>query len=446
MDKATKFRHYKTTKMKKIGFSIAVLFCFTNLLTAQKLPRIPCSADMSSVRFQKIDTTPGRAVTDNYRTWDNGKVLLVKFMPGGSKALRDMVMANAKTWEMYGNVKFKFVGDTAKTTDLRVQLGRGRGHNSSVGKDAVFTSQKEATINFDTLYFADVNYYLAKLKGRGVAGPYSYDNVDEEMSVDPFHWSAKEVKRVVTHEFGHSLGLLHEQSYPDAIHWKKTDSVYNYYKETQGWDKDKVDFNVFESNDQFSTNGTQYDPKSIMHYSIESWQTEDGYSLADNYDLSTGDKMVIAALYPKNAKISVYEVPKVDITPGAKFRFVIDTVKKGLSVFPILDLKTNSKLGTVYFVVKLVNEDDYYVLTQNEFYNWGGVAASYVQMNLLPNSKVSYNKTKKNLEIFFPFAQMPDLEGKPVKIEFSVVLDDVKNGQFNKLMYNTLTTPLSLKK
>ncbi|RYY54484.1 MAG: hypothetical protein EOO09_14160 [Chitinophagaceae bacterium] len=433
--------------MKQIVFAIAFLIGITAAAHAQKLPRIPCSTDLTGARFQEIDTTPGRGVADNYKTWDNGKVLRVKFMPGGSPSIRAKVIAYAKTWEAYGNIKFQFVADTAKLTDLRVQLGRGRGHNSSVGKDANLQSQSNATINFDTLYFADVTYYLAKARAKGVQPPYSYDHVDAEMAVDPFHWNEKEVKRVVTHEFGHSLGLLHEQSYPKAVNWKKTDSVYAYYEQTQGWDRAKVDFNVFEANDQFSTNGTGYDPKSIMHYSIESWQTTDGYSLKDNYDLSDGDKMVIAALYPRNAKVSPYEVPKVDIAPGAKFRFAVDTVRKGLVVYPILDIKTNSKLGTVYFVVKLVDGDDYYFKTENQFYNWGGIAASYVRMNLLPNSKRSYNRTTKNLEIFFPFAQMPDLGDKQVKIEFSVVLDDVSNGQYNKLMYNTLTAPLnSMKK
>ena len=432
--------------MKKIVLSILTMFCLFVTTTAQKFSRIPCSADLAPVQFKQVDTTKSRGMSDNYKTWDNGKVLRVKFMPGGSKSLRDRVIAAAKEWELYGNIKFNFVSDTAKFTDLRVLLGKGRGHNSAVGRDAAPRSQQEATINFDTLYFTDFDYYVAKLKTKGVPRPYNYDMIIDEMALDPFHWNDRETKSVVTHEFGHAIGLLHEQSYPNAVKWKRTDSVYNYYKETQGWDRDKVDFNVFEANDQFSTNGTSYDPLSIMHYSIESWQTEDGYSVGDNYMLSAGDKKVIAALYPKDAKVSVWEVPKVDIAPGAKFRFVVDTVKKGLSVFPILDLKTNSKLGTVYFVVKLVTENDYYVLTENSFYNWGGIAATYVRMNLLPNSKVSYNKTKKNLELFFPFSQMPELEGKKCKIEFSVVLDDVQNGQLNKLMYSTLTTTLNMKK
>jgi hypothetical protein len=66
-------------------------------------------------------------------------------------------------------------------------------------------------------------------------------------------------------------------------------------------------------------------------------------------------------------------------------------------------------------------------------------------MNLLPNTKTSYNKaSKKNLELFFPFDQMPQLYGKKVMVVFAVYLDDVANGQMDKLMYFSTTTPLSI--
>ena len=57
-------------------------------------------------------------------------------------------------------------------------------------------------------------------------------------------------------------------------------------------------------------------------------------------------------------------------------------------------------------------------------------------MNLLPNSKVSYNKTsKKNLELFIPYDKIPELNGKKLMIVFAVYLDDEANGQKDKLMY-----------
>jgi hypothetical protein len=431
--------------MKRIIFLAMGLVFFGFNSKAQKFPKVSCTTLLGEAMFAEVDTTKPRGVSDNYRTWDNGSVIRIKFMPGGSKNLRDRVIQNAKEWEKYANLKFNFVADTASNTQLRIKLGKGSGHNSAVGTEANFRSQNMQTMNFDTLYFADFDYYLAKLKRKGVNPPYDLSQLMDEMKMDPFHWSVPELRRVVMHEFGHAIGLLHEQSYPGAVNWKKTDSIYNYYLESQGWDKDKVDFNVFEVSNQFYTNGTSYDPKSIMHYSIQPWETNDGYAIKDNYELSAGDKMLIAALYPKNQQVSNLAVPKVNITNFTKLSVVSNAIRGGLVIQPSFDLKTNSKLGEVYFVARLADEDGYYVRTSSLFYNWGGTVATYLKMNLLPNSKVSYNKTaKKNLELFLPFDQIPEMNGKKVVIEFAVYLDDVKNNQMDKLMYFSTTNPLSI--
>lgn len=434
--------------MKKIVFAVFIFSLIGMNAGAQKiLPRLNCTTLVADAMLREVDTTKPRGVSDNYHTWANGQVLLVKFMPGGGKLLREKVIQCAREWEKYANVTFKFVADTTRITNLRIKLGKGAGHNSAVGTEANFRQQSMQTMNFDTLYFADVDYFVDRLKKKGVKAPYNLTQLLAEMKADPNHWNYTELKRVVIHEFGHALGLLHEQSFPGAVKWKKTDSVYNYYKETQGWDKGKVDFNVFEVSNQFYTNGTTYDPKSIMHYSINSWETTDGYSVVQNNELSAGDKALIAALYPRDRRESSLVVPKVDISKFEKLTIVSNKGKRGLSIFPVFDLKTNSRMGQVYVVARLATIDGYYLKTDNKYYNWGGTAATYLKMNLLPNSRVSYNKgNARNLELFMPFDKIPEHEGDKIMIVFAVYLDDEANGQRDKLMYFSTTTPLSVGK
>lgn len=410
----------------------------------RNIPKAGCSTVLSEAMFAKKDTVKDRGVADNYHTWENGVTLRVKFMPGGGKMIREKVMQNAREWEMHGNVKLQFVPDNEPVTDIRIKLGQGLGHNSAVGTEAKFRSQNEQTMNFDTISFADFRHYLGKLQKKGNYGPYTTRDVEKEMKTDPDRWDLKELRRVVMHEFGHALGLLHEQSFPGAIKWNRSDSAYQYYLETQGWNRAKVDFNVFEVAEQFYTNGTAYDPKSIMHYSVEPWQTTDGFSLKDNYELSYGDKGLIAALYPKDRKESVNLVPKITISNFTKLTVTANTTRKGLVIQPSFDLKTNAKLGEVYFVARLFTTDDKYISTSGLFYNWAGSVGTYKKVNLLPNTKISYNKLKKNFELFLPFDYIPALNGEQVGVEFTVYLNDVANSQMNKLMYFSSSAPMSI--
>jgi serralysin len=430
--------------MKKVILFAFLLNTAATRLKAQTLNMPGCTTDIFSTMFNKIDTAE-RGVADNYLTWNNGSTILVKFMPGGSTDIRNRVIATAKEWEKYANIKFKFVADTASFTNLRVKLNKGGGHNSLVGIQCVSVPQKEQTINFDTLALCDQAYYRIRLKNKGIELT-KWEQVEEEMKTDPGHWSSVEIGRVVTHEFGHALGLLHEQSFPGIIKWNKSDSVYNYYKQTQKWSRAVVDFNVFEVNKQTYTNGTAYDPKSIMHYDVKPWQTLDGYTLKSSKVLSDGDKAMIAGLYPKTKAKSDFVVPKVTVSNAFKVDVVNNKVKGGLSIYPTFELTTNEKVGQVYFIAQLITEEDRFFLTSRDFYNFQGTVATYLEVNLRPNAKINYNKKVKNLELFLPFDMIPDLQGKKVKVYFSVYQNDVANDVMFKQLYFTNTTPLSVTK
>jgi hypothetical protein len=111
-----------------------------------------------------------------------------------------------------------------------------------------------------------------------------------------------QLKSVILHEFGHTLGLLHEHMNPlSNIQWNKP-VVYAFYLQYDGWNRDMVDKQVFDRYSVTMTNKS-YDPKSIMHYPIPANFTVDGYAVGENYELSENDKKLAAELYPYNREL-----------------------------------------------------------------------------------------------------------------------------------------------
>jgi len=424
--------------MKKAVLVLSSIFLGATLVQAQKtlLNKPTCTTVLGEAITPKaLDTSNGRGVASNYSMWNNGQTILVKFMPGGGLGLRKRVMEMANEWSKYANITFKFVDDAAANTNIRIQLGAGYGHNSAVGTECNSIPQNMQTMNFDTLYLADIAYYAKSIVQRGM----NWNNatmaqriqwVRNEMGTNPNHWDEKTLYRTVVHEFGHSIGLMHEQSYTGAISWNKSDSVYAYYKKTQNWDKRMVDFNVFDVADRFYTNGTTYDPKSIMHYDVEPWQTTNGYSLKASTSLSEGDKSLIGELYPKNLTVSSLDVPRVTVSSFNKLDVKYDALRKGFVVKPSFTLATNSKLGTV-LCLAIVYEDggDALPAKSEKDYNIFGYAGTYQPLKLFPNTTMSYNTSAKdNFELFMPSDFVPDTKGKKIVLQFMVYQIDNTNG------------------
>lgn len=71
----------------------------------------------------------------------------------------------------------------------------------------------------------------------------------------------------VLHEFCHALGMVHEHQNPKGktILWDK-ERVYQWAKETQGWNQEKTDTQIIERYKFDEINGSTFDSKSIMLY------------------------------------------------------------------------------------------------------------------------------------------------------------------------------------
>ena len=223
---------------------------------------------VDNVRVMPMRPSPGRprAAVERMKLWENGRTLKVRFLDG-DPTVQAKVQAIAKEWEAIANLNLEFV--SSGTAQIRVSFAEKGFSWSTVGTDALTVAASKATMN------------------------YGWFEPDTPL---------REYQRVVRHEFGHALGMIHEHQNPAAqgqIPWDKP-KVYAYYAQ-QGWDKDDVDFNIFEVYSEDSTNHTSFDPTSIMEYAIPDSLTIGSYAVGWNTEFSPLDVTFMKRQYPKNA-------------------------------------------------------------------------------------------------------------------------------------------------
>lgn len=204
-----------------------------------------------------------RAAVLNEARWPIGSVVTVKFLEGDLK-LRQRVREVAKKWlKITSNIEFVFVD--AGPAEIRIAFQQGNGSWSYLGRACQEVADEEPTMNF------------------GWLAPESSD---------------LEVQRVVLHEFGHALGLIHEHQNPKGgIRWRhdvvraELSGFPNY------WSDEIIEVNMFAQSAMSDVTATQIDPKSIMMYMIPGTWTEDGFSADQNDDLSPQDIELVRSIY-----------------------------------------------------------------------------------------------------------------------------------------------------
>lgn len=184
----------------------------------------------------------------------------------GDRRLHKMVEAFAGEWNQYSGLPFAF-NAAISTAAVRVSFTPG-GSWSFVGTDCLGVKHGP------TLNLGWVN-----------------SRTPED-----------EVRRVVLHEFGHALGLIHEHQSPAAgIPWD-VEAVYRFYQGPPNyWTRDQVDVNLFKRYAATETNYSDFDLQSIMLYPIPADLTLGGFAVDWNDQLSAMDKSGIAQLYPQRS-------------------------------------------------------------------------------------------------------------------------------------------------
>lgn len=209
-----------------------------------------------------VDTTKA-ALAKNYM-WTSSQTIEVAFLDGDQE-LRDMVEQVAQEWTGTGmaDLKLAFRKNTTNTP-IRISF-KYSGSWSMIGTSCrQVTDTTKPTMN------------------------YGWITKDSDVA---------EIRRVVLHEFGHALGMIHEHQNPSgAIVWNR-DQVIKDLQASQGWSLDDIENNVFRPWSKAETNFTALDKKSIMLYPIPKSWTTNGFSSGLNTDLSPTDRKFIASQY-----------------------------------------------------------------------------------------------------------------------------------------------------
>lgn len=197
--------------------------------------------------------------------WDPGAVITVAFLEG-DKGLQQRVRSVAERWTAPGmaNLTFRWIDST--DANIRIKFEQGAGSWSYLGTVCRQIAPPEATMNYGWL---------------------TPDSTDAE------------VQRVVLHEFGHALGLIHEHQNPEGgIDWNEAAVINDLSGPPNNWTLGQIRINVLDHYEKDAVIATDVDADSIMMYPIPASWTNDGFSADLNSDLSHDDVRLIRTVYP----------------------------------------------------------------------------------------------------------------------------------------------------
>ena len=233
---------------------------------------VPCTADIPSIDLTTDGQLRAGALTSTL--WDRparGALQLNVVFLDGHPTVQDLVKRHVRAWEEAAHIKFNFLGrDRFVDAHIRITMPPSRIFQSYLGNGSLMIDRRLPSM---TLGFTN------------------------EVLAIP-----SEVRRLVLHEFGHALGLIHEHQNPNGGLKFRVPEVYQYFWQHHRWDERTVREQVIQpARAAELKNATKFDPDSIMLYAFPASIIAAGPVTATrlNSELSVSDRNYIASLYPK---------------------------------------------------------------------------------------------------------------------------------------------------
>lgn len=197
--------------------------------------------------------------------WEPRSVIRVKFVDDADAALKQRVREVAERWTAPGMADLTLNFIEQGNAEIRIAFRQGKGSWSYLGVLCRDIAADQPTMNYGWL---------------------TADSSDEEL------------QRVVLHEFGHALGLIHEHQNPQGgIKWNEPAVIAELSGPPNNWDEQTIRRNVLDHYPPGDVISTATDPDSIMMYPIPASWTLDGFSASLNGDLSEKDVELIRSVY-----------------------------------------------------------------------------------------------------------------------------------------------------
>jgi hypothetical protein len=245
--------------------------------TAMKINPVngPAFGAMPEAAMSLDVTNPLRIAVVVSKYWGpTPRQLTVSFMESTPADLRARLLTHMNEWAKSGCISFV---ETQGVGQVRISR-EGGGYWSYLGTDILHIPQDRQTMNLEA---------------------FTMDTPESEY------------RRVVRHETGHTMGFPHEHMRQELVALIDPNKAYEYFQQTQGWNRAMVDAQVLTPLDQKSIMGTPPDQTSIMCYQLPGSITINGNPIVGGLDVNATDAAFDAQIYPKpGAQISGATFPQ----------------------------------------------------------------------------------------------------------------------------------------